>query len=143
MAQLVLTNGGGVYTNIYSAEVERNGSFWLENLPIRTGTNTITVTVTDAVGNASITNLSIVQSSLVLTINPVTPDSKLWQSTVNLTGTLSSTNSAVWVNGVKGHNNGNRTWSANNVPVNNGGTASFTATAYESNEQQPDGSYGN
>jgi hypothetical protein len=143
MTQLIQTNGGGLYTNIYSAEVERNGSFWLENLPISAGTNTFNITVRDAVGNTNTTTISIVQSSLVLTINPVIPDSQLWQPTVNLSGTLSSTNSAVWVNGVKGHNNGNGTWSANNVPVNNDGTASFTATAYESDEQQPDGSYGN
>ena len=49
----------------------------------------------------------------------------------------------IWVNGVKGHNNSNGTWSASNVPVNDGGTASFTATGYAPNEQQPDGSYGN
>jgi hypothetical protein len=67
----------------------------------------------------------------------------LWQPTVNLTGTISDSTYAVWVNGVKGHNNGNGTWSASNVPVNSGGTASFTATAYSPSEQQPDGSYGN
>jgi hypothetical protein len=62
---------------------------------------------------------------------------------VNLTGTISDPTYAVWVNGVKGHNNGNGTWSANNVPVNSGGTASFVATAYAPSDQQPDGSYGN
>jgi len=147
--QLVFTNGntnvfaGGIYTNVYAGEVERNGNFWLENLPINTGTNAFTITVTDAVGNTSVTNISLVQSTLVLTVNPVTPDSQLWQPTVNLTGTISISTYAVWVNGVKGHNNGDGTWSANNVPVNDGGTASFTATAYAPTEQQPDGSYGN
>jgi hypothetical protein len=145
--QLVLTNGFGtnmfVYTNTYDGGVERNGNFWLENLPINTGTNTFTITVTDAAGNTSVTNISVVQSTLVLTVNPVTPDSQLWQPTVNLTGTISDPTYAVWVNGVKGHNNGNGTWSANNVPVNSGGTASFVATAYAPSDQQPDGSYGN
>jgi hypothetical protein len=147
--QLVYTNGntnvfaGGVYTNVVSGSVERNGNFWLENLPINAGTNAFTITVTDAVGNTSVTNISVVQSALVLTINSVGDSSQLWQPTVNLTGTISDPTYAVWVNGVKGHNNGNGTWSANNVPVNNGGTASFMATAYAPNEQQPDGSYGN
>jgi hypothetical protein len=103
----------------------------------------LTLTATDAVGNISTTNLTVVQSSLVLTMNPVTPDSQLWQPTVNLTGTISDATQAVWVNGVKGHNNGNGTWSASNVPTTAGGTASFTITAYEPTEQQPDGSYGN
>jgi len=148
-AQVVFTNGdtnifyNGIYTNVYVASVERNGNFWLENLPISAGTNIYSIVTKDVVGNTTATNISVVQSSLVLTINPVTPDSQLWQPTVSLSGTISITNYAVWVNGVKGHNNGNGTWSANNVPVNDSGTASFTATAYAPNEQQPDGSYGN
>jgi len=147
--QLVFTNAnsnlfwGGIYTNVYAGATDRNGNFWLENLPMHAGTNVFTITVTDAVGNTSKTNISVVQSTLVLTVNPVTPDSQLWQPTVNLTGTISDPTYAVWVNGMKGHNNGNGTWSANNVPNNNGGAASFTATAYAPNEQQPDGSFGN
>ena len=149
ITQLVFTNSdtnlfwGGIYTNMYVASVERNGNFWLENLPIGPGTNQFAIRVMDAVGNTTTTNISLVQSTLALAINPVTPDSQLWQATVNLTGTISDPTYAVWVNGVKGHNNGNGSWSANNVPVSDGGTASFTATAYAPNEQQPDGSYGN
>jgi hypothetical protein len=148
-AQVVFTNSdtntffNGVYTNTYMASVERNGNFWLENLPLNSGTNTFTITVKDAAGNTSVTNVSVVKSSFTLTVNPVTPDSQLWQPTVNLTGTISDATYAVWVNGVKGHNNGNGTWSASNVPTSDGGTASFTVTAYAPNEQQPDGSYGN
>jgi hypothetical protein len=138
--QMVSANGA---TNTVSGLVERNGKFWVENLPLSGGTNALTLTATDAVGNISTTNLTVVQSSLVLTMNPVTPDSQLWQPTVNLTGTISDATQAVWVNGVKGHNNGNGTWSASNVPTTAGGTASFTITAYEPTEQQPDGSYGN
>jgi len=145
--QLILTNGSGtnmlVYTNTYSGSIDRSGNFWLDNLPLQSGTDAFAITIKDVVGNTTVTNISVVQSPLVLTINPVTPDSQLWQATVNLTGTISSTNFAVWVNGVKGTNNGNGTWSANNVPVNDGGTATFTATAYAPDEQQPDGSYGN
>jgi hypothetical protein len=147
-AQVVFTNSNttlfvnGIYTNVYVASVERNGNFWLENLPLNLGTNKFIITIKDAAGNMSETNISIIQSTLTLTINPV-PASQLWQPTANLTGTVSTTNYAVWVNGVKGHNNGDGTWSASNVPVNSGGTANFTATAYAPNEQQPDGSYNN
>jgi hypothetical protein len=140
MAQMVDTNGN---TNVFYGLVERNGKFWLENLPLNAGTNVFPITVTDAANNITTTNISVIQSALVLTINPVSPDSQLWQPTVNLTGTISDSTYAVWVNGVKGTNYENGTWSANNVPVNSGGTASFTATAYAPTEQQPDGSYGN
>jgi hypothetical protein len=145
--QRVLTNGSGtnmfVYTNMYSGSIDRIGNFWLDNLPLQSSTNAFVITIKDAAGNTSVTNISVVQSALVLTINPVGDSSQLWQATVNLTGTISDPTYAVWVNGVKGHNNGNGTWSASNVPINNGGTASFTATAYATSEQQPDGSYGN
>jgi len=139
-ASITDTNGD---TNVVSGLVERDGKFWVENLPLGIGTNALTLTIMDAAGNTSVTNISVNQSTFILTMNPVTPDSQLWQPTVNLTGTISDTTYAVWVNGVKGTNNGNGTWSANNVPVNSGGTASFTMAAYAPTEQQPDGSYGN
>jgi len=136
------TNGN---TNTVSGLVERSGKFWVENLPLNSGTNTVTLTVTDAAGNATTNSFNVVQSAVTLTVDQFSPDSQLqlWQPTVNLTGTISDPTYAVWVNGVKGTNNGYGTWSANNVPVNSGGTASFTAIGYAPSEQQPDGSYGN
>jgi hypothetical protein len=101
------------------------------------------LTITDATGNTTVTNISVIQTPITLAMDPVTPDSQLWQPTVNLTGEISDPTYAVWVNGVKGTNNGDGTWSANNVPTTSGGTASFTMTGYAPNEQQPDGSYGN
>ena len=145
----VFTNGdtniyaGGIYTNVYSGSVGRNGNFWIYGVPLNAGANSFAVTVQDVAGNIVVTNLSVGQSSLVLTINPVVDTSQLWQPTVSLSGTVSDATYAVWVNGVKGHNNGDGTWSASNIPVNQGGTANFDVTAYAPNEQQPDGSYGN
>ena len=130
-------------TNTVSGLVERNGKFWVENLPLSSGTYTLTLTVTDAAGNTSATNLSLIRSAVVITLNPVTPASELWQPKLNLSGTISASNRAVWVNGVKGINHGDGTWTAENVPVTLGGTASFEMVAYEPNEQQPDGSFGN
>ena len=129
-------------TNTVNGLVERSGKFWVQNLPLNSGTNTVTLTVTDAAGNVTTTNLNVIHSAVTLTVNSV-PDSQLWQPTVNIGGTISDATYAVWVNGVKGHNNGNGTWSASNVPVNSGGTATFTAIGYAPSEQQPDGSYGN
>jgi len=123
--------------------VERTGKFWVENLPLNNGTNTVTLTVTDTAGNVTTNSFDVVQSALTLTINPVSDPQHLWNPIVDLTGTISDPSYAIWVNGVKGHNHGDGTWSASNVPVNSGGTATFTATAYAANEQQPDGSYGN
>jgi hypothetical protein len=133
-ATITDTNGD---INTVNGLVERSGKFWLENLPLNSGTNTVTLTVTDAAGNATTNSFNVVQSAVTLTVDPVGDPQQLWQPTVNLTGTISDASYAVWVNGVDG------TWSASNVPVDSGGTASFTATGYAPNEQQPDGSYGN
>jgi hypothetical protein len=134
------TNGD---TNLVNGAVERTGKFWAEEIPLNAGTNNLTLTVTDAAGNVTVTNISVVQTSITLTMDDISDTSQLWQPTVNLTGKISDSTYAIWVNGIKGHNNGDGTWYANNVPVNKGGTASFTMTGYAPSEQQPDGSYGN
>lgn len=139
-ASVMDTNGN---TNTFSGAVERDGRFWVEGIPLSAGTNTLTLTASDAAGNITVTNISVIQTSITLTMDDVTPDSQLWQPTVNLTGTISDSSYAVWVNGTKGLNNGDGTWSAKNVPTTAGGTASFTIIGYAPTEQQPDGSYGN
>jgi hypothetical protein len=140
VAKMVTTNGT---TNAFTALVGRNGAFWIENLPLKSGTNLWTLCITNAAGHATVTNLSVIQSPLTLTLNTVTPDSQLWQSHVSVTGSISDAAYAVWVNGIKATNNGDGTWSAPDVPVTEGGAAIFDVTAYSPTEQQPDGSYGN
>ncbi len=72
MAQMVHTNGD---TNVITGEVERTGRFWVDNLPLIGGTNLLTLSFTDALGNTSVTNIALLQGTLVLDVNPVTPDS--------------------------------------------------------------------
>jgi len=141
-AQIVNTNGE---TKVVQGLVERDGKFWVNNLPLSCGTNFMTLTVTNSAGLSSVTNIAIVKSDLVLTMNPVTDD--LWQPWVTVTGYVSDASHAVWVNGVKAtvtvYGDGTGTWIARKVPVNKGGTASFVITAYAPDETQPDGSHGN
>jgi hypothetical protein len=144
IAQVLVTNvnftnlfTNGVYTNVYTASVDRAGNFVMANIPLNPGTNAFSITAVDAAGNVTTTNLSVVQTNFVLTMDPQPPIS---QPTVSVSGVISDPTYAIWVNGVKGENNGDGTWSANNVPATNG---NFTVTAYGPTEQQPDGSYGN
>jgi hypothetical protein len=139
-AQVTGTNG---FPHTFFGLVERTGNFWVDNIPLAGGTNVVALTITDAAGNSSTTNISVVRGALLLTMNPVTPASQLWQPTVNVSGTISNPSYAVWVNGVKASNPGNGTWTAANVPVTQGGTAVFQMTGYSPDEQQPDGSHGN
>ena len=45
-AQIVDTSGD---TNVVNGIVERNGNFWVENLPLASGMNSLTLTATDAI----------------------------------------------------------------------------------------------
>jgi hypothetical protein len=133
IAQIVDTNG---VTNLVQGLVERDGKFWAQNLPLASGTNYLTLSVTNTAGLLSETNIMVVKSEVVLTINPVSGN--LWLPTVQVTGAVSDTNCTVWVNGVPAtitpYLNGTGYWIADNVPVGDGGTASFTATVYPPGE---------
>jgi hypothetical protein len=123
--------------------VDRTAHFWVDGIRLSAGTNIVALSLTDAAGNSSTTNITVVQSTVQVTMNPVTPASQLWQQAVNVSGTISHPSYALWVNGVKAGVSGNGTWSATNVNVTEGGAAIFQMTTFSPEEQQPDGSYGN
>ena len=125
VATITDTNGN---TSTVSGEVERTGVLWAENLPLAEGTNWLTLSVTNAAGYLSVTNFSVVKSDMTLALTSIYGD--LWQPTVNVSGVISPWSGyCVWVNGVKGTNNGDGTWNAGNVPVSAGGVASFDISA--------------
>ena len=135
--QIVYDNGN---TNTVNALVERDGNFWAENLPLTGGTNYLTLTATDAAGNSSITNITVVKSAVNLTINSV-PSDQLWNRFVTVTGTIDAGGYSVWVNGVKAALNGTA-WEADNVPTTPGGTAVFEARAIPNSDNGGNGTGG-
>ncbi len=126
IASFVDTNG---VTNNFTGIVERTGRFWVEDIPLTAGTNLVTLTACDAWSNSVVTNLTVVDSDLSLTVDALDPDS-LNVQTITVTGTVSDASYGVWVNGIQATVNSGGTWSADSVPVNSGGTASFEAQAY-------------
>jgi hypothetical protein len=108
------TNGD---TNVVSGVVGRDGKFWVQNLPLNSGTNTATLTVQDALGNTTTTNLMLIQSPVVLTINPVVAG----QTTV--TGTINTSGYTVWVNGVQATYADSTDWTVQIPPITIGGGA--------------------
>jgi hypothetical protein len=126
MATITDTNGD---TNIVPALVERNGAVWVENLPLNGGTNTVTLTATNAAGLVNTTNFNVVQSGVSLSINPISDD-QLNQSSVSVTGTVGDESENITVNGVAAYYvDDSGDWEADDVPVNPAGTASFTVEA--------------
>jgi len=90
----------GNQSKVIKGEVERGGRFWLEHVPLFSKTNHIKISVTDVVGNSSVTNLTIVKSEDIIIINHI-PPRQLLQMQVMVTGKISPPNRNVWVNGLK------------------------------------------
>ena len=121
-----VVHGDGT-TNTVAGLVERNGDFWIENVPLN-GINHISVQATDAAGNVTTTNFTVNVSSMTLTIDTVPTGDDLWKPTGNVSGRISDPTASVFVNGVQGTNNGNGTWSAYKVPIYGTGTATFNVS---------------
>ena len=89
--------------------VERDGSFWIQNLPLHSGSNNLVIRETDVAGNSSSTNIVVFKSSVNLTIE------KMAAADTGLSGTISADGYTVWVNGVRASNLGGGAWKADNV----------------------------
>jgi hypothetical protein len=137
-AQMVDTNGD---TNFFNGIVERNGNFWVENIPISSSTNFLTLTVTDSAGNVAVTNIMVFPGAVGLTIDA--PDSsQLWNQSITVTGTISdSSDYTVWVNGVKAVASGTA-WTVTNVYLPPGGTAVIQARAIPDSDNGGNGTGG-
>lgn len=132
----VMIDGSGKATRL-RVPIERNGKFWIEQIPLAAGSNYLTITATDAAGNTSTQTLTFTKSPLSLTVDPVTDD--LWSAFVHVTGTVGDASFSVWVNGVQATVHSDGTWSADYVPVTEGNTASFDAEAFAPGQQKPAG----
>ena len=115
-------------TNSVLGTVERTGKFWVEHLPLASGTNTVLLTVTDAAGNASITNFSVVQSDVGLTLDLPTGDT-LYQKSATFQGVVSNASCALTVNGISASVDGTGGWVATNVPLPDAGVVELAVVA--------------
>ena len=113
------------------AEIERNGRYWVDNLPLSEGRTYITLIAKNAAGYTTVTNLAVRKSHYQLAMDPVVPASRLWMPRLTITGTASLiyTNYVITVNGAKAVMDSSGRWKADNVPVTAGGVASFTMKA--------------
>jgi|GEM_PF-3319795 len=126
-AQLLDSTGT---TRTFTGDVERTGRFWVDNMPLNSGTNRLTLTITDAAGHVTVTNISVIKSPETFTMYPL-PDYCLAQALTTVQGSVSVPTARVVVNGVPAETVSG-VWTANNVPVTHGGVAVFNLTAYSS-----------
>jgi hypothetical protein len=134
-ATIVDTNGD---TNSVSAIVERDGDFWIENLPLAAGSNLLTLAATDVANNVTTTNITVMGSSLALSMYEI---GLLWQSNGYAAGFISEpADYGVWVNGVEVNASGGY-WESN-VPFTPGSTAVFQVRAIPNSDNGGNGSGG-
>ena len=111
------------HTNVATAPAQRNGNVWA-GLPLASGTNYLTVMAQNPAGNSVTTNLTLVQSGVIVKMDPLSSD-QYNQRFVNVTGTISVTKDSLTVNGVQAIVHADGTWSATDVPVSPVGMAVF------------------
>lgn len=95
----------------------------------------------DAWNNVTVTNITVMKSTVGLTINPVAAE-QLHEPSVTVEGTINRVGYTVWVNGVKAADNGDGTWTAENVPLPPGGTAVVQARAIPNSDYGGNGTGG-
>jgi hypothetical protein len=117
-------------TNTTGGVVERNGTVWVNHLPLGAGENVVTATVMDAAGNSNSISETVYRSAVTVTMYPLTPDN-LNQEWVNVSGTISDPGYEVWINGVQATVNADGNWyiDDDSVQVSPTGTAIFDVSA--------------
>ena len=79
-AQVVDTTG---VTNVFTARVGRGGDYWIEKVPLAGGTNLLTLLATDAAGNSTTTNITVVRSNVTLTVDSVSMEDQFARGMVS------------------------------------------------------------
>jgi hypothetical protein len=115
-----------------SGRVERGGNVWFPSVPLLAGTNGFSMFATDAAGNVSTNNFSVVQTNVGLTVFALSQNQMQYAyATVN--GSADDWDCTVTVNGVTATNLGFGSWVAYNVPLQPGGIVTLQATAQLTN----------
>jgi hypothetical protein len=90
-ATVVAQITGGGQTTTLSGLVERGGLFWVENLPLADGDNTLTIAATNAAGLGDTLTITVVKSTVELVIDYYPVDVDLYEEVGTVGGTISPT----------------------------------------------------
>jgi hypothetical protein len=92
----------------------RDGNFWVENVPLTTAEDDLTLAVSNAVGGCTF-NFSVYESTVGLTINAVQAGDTTAYGTIDTPGYI------LTVNGATASQDGNGNWTATITPIGIGG----------------------
>lgn len=119
---------GGV-TNTWPGIVERNGTFWLDQLPLGAGTNQFNLRAEDAAGNVSESSFEMIKGSLTVAVTSTPGGEGLYAPKGSVSGWVSAADASVSVNGVTAIVDELGNWNAEDVPLQGDGESVFDVTA--------------
>lgn len=90
--------------------VERDGSFWVEDIPMQPGSNSLKLEASGPGTRQTVTNIMVVRADLDIAIKPLSP------SDTSAIGVISHPGYTLWVNGVKARETTGGDWQADLVP---------------------------
>jgi hypothetical protein len=92
----------------------RDGNFWVENVPLTTGKDGLTLAVSNAVGGSAF-SFSVYESTVGLTVNAVQAGD------TTAYGTIDTSGYTIWANGAAASQDGYGNWTATIPPIGLGG----------------------
>jgi len=136
-AQVTCDVVSGSGTNTCRGAVDRDGHYWVEDVPLAPGTNRLFLTFRDYAWNESYTNLQVMRHDDVRVRMDKVPDRALMWPKCTVTGTISDSAWAVWVNGVPATVFPDGTWRAEDVPVMEEESVVFYLSTYPPGSHPP------
>jgi hypothetical protein len=134
----VLTKSDGSQSR-FNAQMERDGTVWLDDLPLPEAANSYAMYIKNAAGFVNVHSVVMKKNAVSATMQSVGSDLYAHKTTVS--GTISVPGYAIWVNGVRAHIYNPQTgyWEAVDVPVSKGGMATFHGVAIPDTENGGNG----
>jgi hypothetical protein len=132
-----ITAADGTVTET-DAEIERDGLFWVDDLPLTNGNSVVTLALTNAAGVGRSQSFTVTKSAIEFTISSM-GNAEANDPVTTVSGTIEASGYTVWVNGVKATNVSATSWTAAKVPLNVGGTKTVHAVAIPNSDNDGSG----
>ncbi len=110
--------------------VDRDGRFRIPNVPVSDLTNTFTIAATNVGGWGSAAQAAVSAGPVSVTMTPLT-SAQVSQPYMTITGMMSDSSYALWVNGMQAAVNPDGSWEVDGLPVHSqNGTGQFDIGVY-------------
>ena len=119
----------------FEAQMERDGTVWLDDLPLPEADNNYSIYIQNAAGLVRVQPMPVKKSPISAKMDPIS-GSSLHSKTVTMTGIINTSGYTVWINGMRATYYDPQTgaYRVDLVPVTEGGSAIFHGVAIPNTE---------